>query len=122
MDKVLIRGLEINTVIGVYDWEKTIEQRLLVDLDMAWDNRQAAATDDYQYALCYETVSNRVIEKIIEKPIELIETVAEMIATILLEEFNVSWVKVVVKKPGAVKQAQSVAVEIERSQSASQAS
>lgn len=115
MDKVLIRQLRIDTVIGVYEWEKNIHQSLFLDLDMAWDNKEAAATDDYQYALCYETVSNRLTQLITEKPIELIETVAERVAQCLLTEFMVSWVKVVVMKPGAVPSAASVGVEIERS-------
>lgn len=115
MDKVLIRQLRIDTVIGVYEWEKTIQQSLLIDLDMAWDIRPAAQTDDYQFALCYETVSNRLTQLVTQQPIELIETVAEQIATCLLQEFSLTWVKVVVMKPGAVPSAASVGVEIERS-------
>ncbi|MCL1113312.1 MULTISPECIES: dihydroneopterin aldolase [Shewanella] len=114
MDKVLIRQLAIETVIGIYEWEKKLNQTLLIDLDMAWDNRLAAASDAYEHALCYETVSNRLTALITEKPIELIETVAEMIAQCLQEEFNVPWVNVVVMKPGAVPNAASVGVEIER--------
>lgn len=115
MDKVLIRQLRIDTVIGVYEWEKTIHQSLFLDLDMAWDNKLAAATDDYQFALCYETVTNRLTQLVTEYPIELIETVAERVADCLLQEFKVAWVKVVVMKPGAVASAASVGVEIERS-------
>lgn len=114
MDKVLIRGLSVDTVIGIYEWEKQIHQTLVIDLDMAWDNRAAAAGDDYSHALCYETVSNRLVALVTEKPIELIETVAEMIADCIMNELNVPWVKVTVMKPGAVKHAQSVGVEIER--------
>ncbi|PIW59358.1 dihydroneopterin aldolase [Shewanella sp. CG12_big_fil_rev_8_21_14_0_65_47_15] len=116
MDKVLIRQLRVDTVIGVYDWEKKIQQSLFLDLDMAWDNKPAAMGDDYQFALCYETVSKRITQLITEQPIELIETVAERVAECLLGEFNVAWVKVVVMKPGAVATAASVGVEIERSQ------
>ncbi|MBR9726605.1 dihydroneopterin aldolase [Shewanella intestini] len=116
MDKVLIRELKIETVIGVYEWEKVIQQTLLVDLDMAWDNQKPAASDDYQHALCYETVSKRIIALISERPIELIETVAEMIANCVMTEFNVTWLKVKVMKPGAVPMAQAVGVEIERGQ------
>ena len=114
MDRVLIRQLKIETVIGIYEWEKKIHQNLLIDLDMAWDNKPAADSDDYQYALCYETVSNRLTALITEKPIELIETVAEMIATCLMDEFDVPWVKVTVMKPGAVPSVVAVGVEIER--------
>ena len=116
MDRVLIRQLKIETVIGVYEWEKKIHQSLLIDLDMAWDNKPAATTDDYQHALCYETVSNRLTALITEKPIELIETVAEMTANCLMTEFDVPWVKVTVMKPGAVPSAAAVGVEIERGQ------
>lgn len=115
MDKVLIRQLRVDTVIGVYEWEKTIQQSLFLDLDMAWDNKAAAASDDYQFALCYETVSKRITQLITERPIELIETVAERVADCLISEFSVVWVKVVVMKPGAVATAASVGVEIERS-------
>jgi|TARA_R110002033_G_scaffold40660_1_gene81103 dihydroneopterin aldolase len=114
MDKVLIRQLAIETIIGIYEWEKKLHQTLLIDLDMAWDNRLAAASDSYENALCYETVSNRLTALITENPIELIETVAEMIAYCLQDEFNVPWVKVVVMKPGAIPHAVSVGVEIER--------
>ena len=114
MDKVLIRQLAIETIIGIYEWGKKLHQTLLIDLDMAWDNRLAAASDSYENALCYETVSNRLTALITENAIELIETVAEMIAYCLQDEFNVPWVKVVVMKPGAIPHAVSVGVEIER--------
>ena len=115
MDKVFINQLQVDTVIGVYDWEKEIKQSLFIDLEMAWDISPAAATDNYEHALCYETVSNRLIELISSKPIELIETVAEMVANCILKEFNVETVKVKVNKPGAVKLAANVGVEIVRS-------
>ena len=114
MDRVLRRELQIETVIGIYEWEKQVHQTLLIDLDMAWDNRAAADSDDYSQALCYETVSKRLTALITEKPIELIETVAEMIAHCLMSEFSVPWVKVRVMKPGAVPSAKAVGVEIER--------
>ena len=114
MDKVLISQLKVETVIGIYEWEKQIHQNLVIDLEMAWDNRQAADSDDYQYALCYETVSNRLTALITEKPIELIETVAELCAKCVMTEFDVPWVKVRVMKPGAVPAATAVGVEIER--------
>ena len=114
MDKVLISQLSVATVIGIYAWEQQIHQTLLIDLEMAWDNRPAADSDDYQHALCYETVSNRLTALITENPIELIETVAERCAKCVMDEFNVPWVKVRVMKPGAVPSAAAVGVEIER--------
>lgn len=115
MDKVLIRGLRVDTVIGIYDWEKQLQQQLQIDLDIGWDNRAAAAQDDYSKALCYDTVSKRITALITEKPIELIETVAENVAACLLDEFQTRWVRVRVMKPGAVPTAENVGVEIERS-------
>ncbi|MBE8167898.1 MAG: dihydroneopterin aldolase [Shewanella sp.] len=114
MDKVIIRQLRIDTVIGVYDWEKELKQSLYLDLDMEWNINKAAKEDDYSHALCYETVSNRLQVLITEKPIELIETVAEMTAHCLISEFNVGWVKVCVNKPGAIEKADTVGVEIIR--------
>ncbi|QSX34667.1 dihydroneopterin aldolase [Shewanella avicenniae] len=115
MDKVLVIGLRIDTVIGIYDWEKQQQQQLVIDLDIGWDNRAAAAQDDYSKVLCYDTVSKRIVALITAAPIELIETVAEKIADCLLTEFNSPWVKVRVMKPGAVAIAENVGVEIERS-------
>ncbi|WP_163936848.1 dihydroneopterin aldolase [Paraferrimonas sp. SM1919] len=116
MDKVLISGLSIDSVIGIYDWEKQITQTLVLDLEMLWDNRQAGKTDDYQHALCYESVSNAIIELVQAQPIELVEAVAERVAELVITKFNVAGVKVRVNKPGAIKSAASVGVEITRGQ------
>lgn len=114
MDKVLIRELKIDTVIGVYDWEQNIKQTLVIDLDIAWDNKRAALNDDYTKALCYETVTKRLVALITAQKIALVETVAEIIANCILDEFNVMWVKVKVMKPDALKNLACVGVEIER--------
>ncbi|KFZ36007.1 hypothetical protein HR45_18840 [Shewanella mangrovi] len=115
MDKVLIRGLRVDTVIGIYEWEKQLHQQLQIDLDIGWDNRAAAEHDDYSKALCYDTVSKRVVALITAAPIELIETVAEKVAACILNEFQAPWVRVRIMKPGAVAIADNVGVEIERS-------
>ncbi|MGB0894736.1 MAG: dihydroneopterin aldolase [Parashewanella sp.] len=119
MDTVIIQQLKVDTVIGVYEWEKQIKQSLYIDLEIDWDIRQAAASDDYQYALCYETVSNRIVELIQQKPIELIETVAEMVTNCILSEFGANKVSVTVNKPDAVKLAANVGVKIVRERSES---
>lgn len=116
-DKVLIEGLKANAVIGIYDWEKAIRQPLLVDLTMAWNNKVPAASDRIEDALDYEAVSNAVLKLIEAQPFELIERVAEEVAALVLGQFNVPWIKVRVAKPTAIKQAASVAVEIERGHS-----
>lgn len=115
MDQVFIRGLEVDAVIGAYDWERTIRQRLVVDLDMGWDIRPAAETDDLNLALDYASVSRRVLEYVRASSFELVETLAERLATLLMSEFHVPWVRLSINKPGAVTQATGgVGVVIER--------
>jgi len=115
-DVVLIEGLAVETVIGVYDWEREVTQRLLIDLDMAWDNRVPAASDDVVDALDYAAVSDRVSRHLQELKPQLLETAAEDIARLLREEFGVAWLRLTLKKPGAVPAAHSVGVRIERGQ------
>lgn len=115
MDQVFISGLEIETVIGVYDWERTIRQRLVLDLDMAWDIRAAAAQDDLSLTLDYAAVSQRVIDYACSTQFELIETLAERVAALILGEFAVPWLRLRITKPGAVPEATGgVGVIIER--------
>ncbi|NLY57584.1 MAG: dihydroneopterin aldolase [Gammaproteobacteria bacterium] len=115
MDQVFIRGLEVDAVIGAYDWERNIRQRLVVDLDMAWDIRPAAQDDDLSKALDYATVSQRLLEYVSASSFELVETLAERLAALVMEEFSVPWLRLSINKPGAVTQATGgVGVVIER--------
>lgn len=115
MDRVFIRGLEVDAVIGAYDWERNIRQRLVVDLDMGWDIRLAAETDDLNLALDYASVSRRVLEYVRDSSFELVETLAERLAALVMAEFDVPWIRVSINKPGAVTQATGgVGVVIER--------
>lgn len=114
MDIVFIRDLRIETIIGIYDWERVTPQTVRLDLDMGWDNRAPAAGDDIDKALDYKTVSHRIADYIRESQFLLVETMAEKIAEIVLGEFGSPWVRVRVAKPGAVKGAAEVGVEIER--------
>ncbi|WP_028109977.1 dihydroneopterin aldolase [Ferrimonas futtsuensis] len=113
-DTVFVDQLKCEAVIGVFDWEKTITQTLFIDLEMSWDNRPAAASDDYRHALCYDTVSTAVTELVEGTPHELVETVAEKVAELIRSRFGVHWVKVTVNKPGAVSNATNLGVRIER--------
>ena len=117
MDIVFIKQLQVDTVIGVYDWEKVIQQRLFLDLALTSDQRDAAANDDIKLTLDYAVIAVKVIKLITAQPIELIETVAERVAQMLLDEFATSSVDITVSKPGAVPQAQTVGVRIVRSRS-----
>ncbi|WP_421246909.1 dihydroneopterin aldolase [Aeromonas sanarellii] len=114
MDKVFIRGLEVLTTIGVYEWEKGIRQKLCFDLEMGFDNRPAAATDDINLALDYATLSRKICDHAQGKVVELVETMAEQVAALVLDDARVQWVKVTLTKPGAVPNAAGVGVEILR--------
>jgi len=114
MDIVYIRELQIETIIGIYDWEREIKQIVSLDLEMATDIRKAAATDDIQYALNYKAVSKRLIQFISESEFLLVETMAEKVAALVMSEFNVPWIKLRLSKPGAVRGARDVGMLIER--------
>lgn len=115
MDKVFIEGLEIEALIGIYDWERRIRQPLVFDIEMAFDNRVPAASDAIGDTLDYKAVSKRIIEYVGASSFGLVETLAERCAAIILEEFGVRHVRLKLSKPGAVRGARAVGVLIERS-------
>lgn len=114
MDIVFIEQLSVITTIGVYDWEQTIEQKLVFDIEMAWDNRKAAGSDDVKDCLSYADISEAVIKHVGGGRFALVERVAEEVAELLLARFNSPWVRLKVSKPGAIAQATNVGVIIER--------
>ncbi|MFC5699543.1 dihydroneopterin aldolase [Pseudomonas sp. GCM10022186] len=114
MDTVFIEGLEVDTVIGAYDWERSIRQCLRLDLQLGWDNRLAAEGDDLDKALDYAAVSQRVQAFASEAQFLLVETFAERLVAVLMAEFDIPWIRLKLHKPGAVPAASSVGVEIER--------
>ncbi|KZN33102.1 dihydroneopterin triphosphate 2'-epimerase [Pseudoalteromonas luteoviolacea S2607] len=114
MDKVYISQLHVETIIGVYDFEKESKQSLYFDIEMSTDITQAAKTDDINLAVDYAKVSERVIELSTSCQVELLETLLERLADAILAEFSVSDVKIRVSKPAAVAQAQTVGIEILR--------
>ena len=115
MDKVFIEALEIEALIGIYDWERRIRQPLLFDIEMAFDNRIPAASDAIVDTLNYKAVSKRVVEVVSQSDFGLVETLAERVAAVILDEFAVRQVKLKLSKPGAVRGARAVGVMIERS-------
>jgi len=114
MDIVYIRDLEIETVIGIYDWEREIRQKVSIDLDMATDIRPAAASEDINKALDYKAVAKRLIDYVEGSEFQLIETLAENLARIVVDEFGVPWLRLRLGKPGAVTGSRDVGVIIER--------
>ncbi len=114
MDIIFLRGLEIETTIGIYEWEREIKQTVIVDLEMATDIRQAAATDDIQYTVDYKAVAKRLISFVEESDFYLVETLAEKIAELILSEFSVPWVRLSLNKKGAIRGASDVGIILER--------
>lgn len=114
-DIVFIEDLRIQTVIGVYDWEREITQTVSLDLQMAFDIRRAASSDAIADTLDYKAVAKRLIQFVEASEFQLVEALAEHCAHIVLEEFPVSWVQLKLSKPGAVRGSSAVGVVIERS-------
>jgi dihydroneopterin aldolase len=114
MDTVFIEELRIETVIGIYDWERKIRQVVAIDLEMAFDNRRPAASDHIDDTLNYKAVSKRLIAFVEAASFQLVETLAERCAQIVLDEFHVPWLRLKLSKPGAVRGAKAVGVVIER--------
>jgi len=114
MDLVYIRELQVETIIGIYDWERQVRQTVCLDLEMGTDIRAAAATEDIENTLNYKSVSKRLISFISESEFLLVETMAEEIAQLVLDEFSVPWLRLRLGKPGAVRGAKDVGVIIER--------
>ncbi|MBO9717409.1 MAG: dihydroneopterin aldolase [Pseudoxanthomonas sp.] len=115
MDKVFIEGLEIEALIGIYDWERRIRQTLRFDLEMGFDNRKPAASDAIADTLDYKAVSKRLVDFVGQSDFGLVETLAERCAALVIAEFGVPWLRLKLSKPGAVRGAQAVGVVIERS-------
>jgi dihydroneopterin aldolase len=118
MDIVFLRDLRIDTVIGIYDWERRTRQTLIFDLEMGVDIRQAAASDNIEDTLNYKAVAKRLIQFVGGSQFQLVETLAERCANIILTEFNVPWVRLTLNKKGAVRSATDVGVIIERGERA----
>jgi len=118
MGIVFLRDLRVDTVIGIFEWERNTRQVVAIDLEMATDVARAAATDSIDDALDYKTISKRLIEFVGSSSFQLVETLAEEIARIVREEFAVPWVRVSLSKPGAIRGARDVGVIIERGSSA----
>lgn len=115
-DLVFIEDLRIQTVIGIYDWEREITQTVSLDLQMAFDISPAGKSDDIADTLDYKAVSKRLIQFVEASEFQLVEALAERCANIVLEEFPVTWLQLKLSKPGAVRGSSAVGVIIERSQ------
>lgn len=116
MDKVFIKGLTIQTTIGFFQWEKEIKQTLVIDVAMAWDTARAAANDELAKTLDYAEISKAIENFANKNPVDLLETLAERLASYLMSQFHIPWLRLKIGKPSAVHNAETVGVEIERGQ------
>ncbi|MCK5727158.1 MAG: dihydroneopterin aldolase [Thiotrichaceae bacterium] len=116
MDIVYVKDLRVDALIGIYDWERRIRQQVRIDLEMGWDNRVPAQSDDIKQTMNYKAAAKLVTAYIKKTEFQLVETLAENIATLLLKEFSLPWVKITLGKPFAVTGSTEVGVCIERQQ------
>ena len=114
MDIIYLRDLRIDTIIGVYDWERKTRQTVILDIEMGADIKKAAKNDNIEDTLNYKAVAKRLINFVEHSQYELVESLAENIADILINEFNVQWLRLQLNKQGAVRNVRDVGVIIER--------
>lgn len=114
MDIVFIRDLKVDTLVGIYDWERRLRQQVILDIDMGTDIARAAKSDRIEDTLDYKAVAKRLAQFVRESEFQLVETLAEKVAGIVMQEFGVKWVKITLHKPGAVSGTKSVGIIIER--------
>lgn len=114
MDRIFLRDLRTEAIIGIFDWERRVKQTISLDLEMPADIRRAARTDRIEDTLNYKAVAKRVLAFVEASEFQLVETLAERIAQICLSEFGLAWIKVTLNKPGAIRGSRDVGVMIER--------
>jgi dihydroneopterin aldolase len=114
-DRIFIRDLRAETIIGIFDWERKVRQTISFDLEFPADIRRAAKTDRIEDTLNYKSVAKRVLAFVEASEFQLVETLAENVAQLILKEYALEWVRVALNKVGAVRGSRDVGVEIERS-------
>ena len=114
MDIIFLRNLRIETVIGIFDWERKVKQTVFFDLEMACDIQKAAASDQIDDTLDYKSLSSAIIDFVEKSNFQLVETLAEKVAELILNDFKVPWVKLTLNKKGALRYADDVGIIIER--------
>jgi dihydroneopterin aldolase len=113
-DRIFLRGLSVDCIIGFIEWERRVRQTVIIDLEMPVDCRRAALSDDVADTLDYKKVAKRVITFVAASQFNLVESLVERTALLVLEEFGVEWVRLSINKPGAIRGSRDVGVTIER--------
>jgi dihydroneopterin aldolase len=114
MDTIFVHALKTEAIIGIFDWERQVKQTVVVDIEIGADIRKAALSDSIGDTLNYKRVAKRVLSFVEESKFHLVETLAERIAMLLLEDFGVAWVRISLSKPGAIRGSRDVGVTLER--------
>lgn len=114
MDKIFLSQLSVECIVGIWDWERRVKQTVIIDVELAADIRKAAASDHIDDTIDYKRVAKRLLTFVGESQFQLVETLTESIARVIITEFGVSWVKVRLNKRGAIRGARDVGIEIER--------
>ena len=114
MDKIFIHALKTETIVGIFDWERQVKQTVVMDIEFSADIAKAALSDSIDDTLNYKGVAKRVLAFVDESSFHLVETLAEHIAMLILEEFGVTWVSITLSKPGAIRGSRDVGVMLER--------
>jgi dihydroneopterin aldolase len=114
MDKIFLHALKTETIVGIFDWERQVKQTVILDIEFSADIRKAALTDSIDDTLNYKRVAKRVLAFVEESRFHLVETLAEHVAMLILEEFAAAWVRISLSKPGAIRSSRDVGVMLER--------
>jgi dihydroneopterin aldolase len=114
MDKIFIHALKTETIVGIFDWERQVKQTVVMDIQLSADIAKAARSDSIDDTLNYKGVAKRVLAFVDESSFHLVETLAEHVAMLILEEFGVNWVSITLSKPGAIRSSRDVGVILER--------
>lgn len=114
MDKIFIHALKTEAIIGIFDWERQVKQTVVIDIEISADIAKAALSDSIHDTLNYKRIAKRVLAFVEESKFHLVETLAERIAMLLLEDFGIDWVSISLSKPGAIRSSRDVGVMLER--------
>lgn len=114
MDRIFLRELEVEAVIGIWEWERQVKQKVSIDLEIATDVRGAAQNDAVEGTVNYKDVAKRLIQFVGNSEFQLVESLADAIAGVIIKEFGISWLRLSVAKPGAIEGSKTVGIAIER--------
>ena len=114
MDKIFLSSLSVECIVGIWEWERRVKQTVIIDIEMAADIRKAAASDRIEDTIDYKKVAKALLAFVGESQFQLVETLTERIAELIVTRFGVSWVKVRLNKQGAIRGARDVGIQIER--------